>query len=398
MGKFGHLTGYLTNQLTGYLDAFFHAFMDLGALYITVRLDCVQKDGPMNFRNRVFLTCFLGWAALASAEVSVAPVMRSTASGIYVADASVQAVKLSVVSAQVSGRVLQLAVRAGDTVQAGQLMARIDDRELGAAEASSQAATFEAQANLARAELDFKRTQELARRNFVSTAALDQAENQVKALRARVESLRATAGAASATRSHAVLTAPYAGVVAATQLEVGDMAMPGKPVVTLFQPGKLRVVAYVPEMQINGVRAGLAKTPPEIEIGGQTVTGSETTILPAADPGTRTTEIRVSLPDQLPANVQANVQPMPGQFARIRFALATAHPVQRLSIPLVAVLRRGELTAVYVKTAEGRFQQRQVRLGEVLPEGRVEVLAGVKAGESVALEPVKAGIAISTDR
>lgn len=341
----------------------------------------------MNIRDLLVSLLSAGAATVAWAGIPVAPATQTSGAGIYVADATVQAVRQSVLSSQVAGRVLQLSVNAGDSVKAGQVIARIDDRELGAAEASSQAATYEAQANLARAELDYKRTQELAKRNFVSTAALDQAENQVKALRARVESLRASTGVASATRSHAVLMAPYDGLVAATQVEVGDMAMPGKPVVTLFQPGKLRAVAYVPETQMNGVRAGLAITPPEIELGGNIFVGTETTVLPAADPGTRTTEIRIDLP--------ASVRAMPGQFARARFTLGTLQPVQRLSIPAAAVLRRGELTAVYVKTAEGRFQQRQIRLGEELSERRVEVLAGLKAGENVALDPVKAGIEAS---
>ncbi len=338
----------------------------------------------MNIRNLVILMLGLGTAALAAAELGVAPVVQSAAAGVYVADATVQAVKQSIVSAQVPGRVVQLLVRAGDAVAVGQVIARLDDREWVAAEVSSQAAIFEAQANLARAELDFKRTQELSRRNFVSTAALDQAESQVKALRARVESLQATSRAAGATRSHAVITAPYAGLVAATQAEVGDMAMPGKPVVTLFEPGRLRVACYVPETRMESVRAGLAETPPVVEIGGQRVAGTQTTILPAADPGTRTTEIRIDLPD--------DVQAAPGQFARARFALSMAASPTRLSIPEAAILRRGELTAVYVVTSGGRLQQRQVRLGEALPDGRIEVLAGLKAGENVALDPVKAGI------
>lgn len=338
----------------------------------------------MNVRNLLVFCLGSCAAAMAAAEIPVAQVTQTAATGLYVADATVQAVRQSIVSAQVAGRVLQLSVRAGDAVKAGQVIIRIDDRELASAEASSQAATYEAQANLARAELDFKRTQELARRNFVSTAALDQAENLVKATRARVDSLRANSNAATAMRSHAVVTAPYDGFVAATQVDIGDMAMPGKPLITLFQPGNLRAVAYVPEAQMEGLRAGLSKTPPEVELGGQIVVGTQTTILPASDPGTRTTEIRIDLP--------ANVEAMPGQFARARFAMTKAEPVQRLSIPEAAVLKRGELTAVYVKAADGRFQQRQIRLGEALPNRRVEVLAGLKAGENVALEPVKAGI------
>lgn len=337
----------------------------------------------MKIRNLVWLLWGMGVSAVAADALPVAAVTRSPAAGAYVADATVQAVKQSVVSAQVQGRVLQLAVKAGDSVKAGQLIARLDDRELGAAESSSLAAIAEAQANLSKAEFDLKRNQALARQNFVSPSAVEQSETQVKALRARVDALRAGAGAATATRSHALVTAPYDGVVAATHVEAGDMAMPGKPVVSVFQPGALRAVAYLPESQLDAVRAGLAQhAAPEVMLAGRVIAGARTVILPSADPATRTTEVRIDLPNDAQAN--------PGQFASVRFAVGEA---QRLAIPQAAVLKRGELTAVYVKTAEGRFQQRQIRQGERLSDGRVEVLAGLKSGEAVALEPVKAAIA-----
>lgn len=344
----------------------------------------IELGWSMNFHKVILLALGFSVATSAFAEIGVAPVMQSAATAVYVADATVQAIKQSVVSAQVPGRVLQLLVRAGDAVTAGQVIVRLDDRESVAVEASSEAAIYEAQANLARAELDLKRTQELSRRNFVSTAALDQSESQVKALRARIESLQATHRAAGATRSHAAITAPYTGLVAATQAEVGDMAMPGKPIVTLFEPGRLRVVAYVPETRMEGVRAGLAESQPVVDVGGQRVAGTQTTILPAADPGTRTTEIRIDLPP--------NARATPGQFAQVRFALAISTSSPRLSIPATAILRRGELTAVYVRIGGERFQQRQVRVGDALPDGSIEVLAGLRAGEYVALDPVKAGI------
>ena len=332
----------------------------------------------------LLLAC-LGSPVCAANALRVAPVSYSSAAGEYVADATVQAVRQSVVSVQVQGRVLLLAVRAGDVVTAGQLIARLDDREYGAAEAASLAAIREAQANLAKAELDHRRNLALARQNFVSAALVDQSAAQLKAQQARVEALRAGAGVTSATRSHALISAPYAGIVAATHVEAGDMAMPGKPVVSLFQPGALRAVAYLPEAQTAALRAAQTRTQPVVEIGALRVPGVRTTILPAADPGTRTTEVRIDLP--------ATVKAAPGQFVRARFALGEA---SRLAIPAQAVLRRGELSAVYVRTAAGRFQLRQIRIGERLVDERIEVLAGLRAGELVALDPVKAGIAAAS--
>jgi hypothetical protein len=107
------------------------------------------------------------------------------------------------------------------------------------------------------------------------------------------------------------------------------------------------------------------------------------TIVPQADPRTHTSRIRL----ELPAEVRGVV---PGVYARAHFVVGKA---PRLLVPRTAVLRRSEVTGVYVVDSEGRARLRQVRLGSAGDEASVEVLAGLKPGERVALEPVKAGMA-----
>ena len=105
-------------------------------------------------------------------------------------------------------------------------------------------------------------------------------------------------------------------------------------------------------------------------------------MLPAADPRTHTVTARVYLPDNQPGI-------LPGMFARAHFVTGKA---KKLLVPAAAVLRRGEVTAVYVIDEKNAARLRQVRLSEPLAGGFHEVLAGVSAGEKVALDPVKAGI------
>jgi len=107
------------------------------------------------------------------------------------------------------------------------------------------------------------------------------------------------------------------------------------------------------------------------------------TVVPAADPRTHSTQIRIELPDDVRGVY-------PGVFARAHFVVGRA---PRLMVPREAVVRRSELTAVYVLGDSGAPRLRQVRLGSVSDERGIEILAGVKPGERVALDPVKAGMA-----
>jgi RND family efflux transporter MFP subunit len=299
---------------------------------------------------------------------------------IITAEALVEPVRQSTLAAQVAGRVVEFAVKAGDRVKAGQVIARIDARAAEQAVVASQAQVAEARAQLVNARGNYERTRQLVAQKFMSQAALDQAEAQYKAAQAQVAALEAGAGQAATQRSFTTISAPYAGVVAATHAEVGDMAQPGRELVTLFEPGKLRVTATLPQGALAKVRA---EAPVRIEIPalGRTETATQVTPLPVADVSTHTTKIRLDLPavDGL----------LPGQFARAQFVVGRA---RKLVVPEQAVLRRSEVTAVYV-VAGGRALLRQVRLGEVVGERLVEVLAGLREGERVALDPIRAGSA-----
>jgi hypothetical protein len=169
----------------------------------------------------------------------------------------------------------------------------------------------------------------------------------------------------------------------------GDMAMPGRALVTLYDPSALRISANVPQTAAVRLVPG---APVQAEIPGLVAApfaAARWQLLPAVDPATHTQELRLDLP--------AGVAAAPGTFARVLLPAAGAGPAPsgaaaeppRLFVPLQAVVRRAELVAVYVVGADGRPLLRQVRLGRA--EGAsVEVLSGVSAGERVALDPAAA--------
>lgn len=288
----------------------------------------------------------------------------------FPAEALVEAIQQTTVAAQVAGRVLEIRADAGQAVKKGELLLRIDAREAaGLARA--------ADAQYVNARLSHQRQQSLLARKFVSPAAVDKSQAELDAAAAH----RAAAGAG---QSHASIVSPLAGIVARRHVEPGDLATPGKPLFTIYQPGALRVTASVPQYRLAAMR-GVRTARVEFPELGQWVDATAVQLLPTADAATHVAQVRVSLP--------ALPEATPGMFARVHFVVGQA---EKLTVPAGAVLRRGEVAAVYVQDAGQRLSLRQLRLGETVGAGEIEVLAGLAAGELVVTEPVKAAIALKS--
>jgi RND family efflux transporter MFP subunit len=301
---------------------------------------------------------------------------------VYSAEAVIEAVRQSTVAAQIAGRIVDIRFDVGDYVKKGEVIVRIDERAATQAVAASEAQVREAEAAARNARLNYERSRQLFAQKFISQAALDKAEADYKQAQARLAAVLAGAGAAATERSFATIVAPYSGVVSARHVELGEMAVPGKPLMTGFDPASLRAVANVPQSQVPAIQAsGRARV--EIPSLGRWIEARAITVVPAADPRTHTTRVRLDLPEDLRGVY-------PGVFARAHFTVGRA---ERLLVPREAVFRRSELTAVYVLDDKGYPRLRQVRLGTAGDERAVEVLAGLRPGERVALEPVKAGMA-----
>jgi len=319
------------------------------------------------------------WAA--GAALASAPVQSTAEQALQSFDGVVEAVRSSVVAAQVAGAIVALDVKAGDSVRAGQTLLRIDARAAEQNASASQAQVQSAQALLDVARKDYERQKQLFDKQYISQAALERAESQFKASQAQAAALLAQAGAARTQSGLHVLRAPFAGVVAEVPVALGDMALPGKPLLTLYQPGALRVTASLPQSLLGVPAAGLKLELPGLPQQRRWFTPDAAQLqwLPTVDAATHTVQLRITLPagwDGL----------APGLFARVWLPMAAGHGSARLFVPASAVVRRAEMTGLYVVDGKGASQLRQVRLGRV-QGANVEVLSGVSAGERVALDP-----------
>jgi RND family efflux transporter MFP subunit len=320
-------------------------------------------------------------AGSAAASELATAVVRSPGAGESASfDGVVEAVRQTVMSAQVSGAVVAIDVKVGDVVKAGQVLARIDARAAEQNVAASDAQVQSARATLEVATKEFDRQKQLFEKNYTSQAALERAEAQFKATQAQVSAQLAQAGAARAQSGFFVVRAPYGGVIADVPVMLGDMAMPGRPLLTIYDPASLRVTASIPQTEIARIASG---KPAKVQFPGlpadhQWAAPIGQTLLPTADPGTHTAQIRLDLPATV-----GNLAP--GTFARVWLPMQGA-ATPRLYVPAQAVVRRAEMTGVYVVDPNGHPILRQVRLGRAVDD-TVEVLSGVSAGERVALDP-----------
>ncbi|HAU58251.1 MAG TPA: efflux RND transporter periplasmic adaptor subunit [Comamonadaceae bacterium] len=316
--------------------------------------------------------------------MATAPAQASALQGLTGFDGVVEAVRQTVIAAQVPGAVVELNVKAGDRVQAGQLLLRIDARAADQTAAASNAQVQAARAALDVATREYERQKQLHQKKYISQAALERAESEFKATSAQVAAQMAQAGVARTQTGLHTVRAPYAGVVAEVPVALGDMAMPGRPLLTLYDPAALRVTASVPQSAAGSVQADTVRVElPGLAAAQQWPRATRVQVLPTVDAATHTVQVRAELgagPDGV----------APGMFARLWLPVTgSAAAGKTVTVPLKAVVRRAEMTGVYVQGEGGKPQLRQVRLGRSDGE-RVEVLSGVAPGEPVVVDPQSA--------
>lgn len=317
-------------------------------------------------------------APLATAEVSVA-----NAVDVLVADGVVEAVRQSDIAAQVPGRITALRVKAGDMVKAGQMLASIDERIADQQTRAGRSQVVALAAQLDAASKEYQRKQRLFQQGFLSQAALERAESDFKTTQAQTKAQMAQVESSIVQTELHTLVAPYAGIVSKVGVELGDMASPGKPLITIYDPKALRVTINVPQSRIAALRQDAVRFELPVLAAQPPIVSSDMTILPTADATSQVVQVRYALPAGLAGLT-------PGMFARAHVPLTGQNQERRLFVPARAVFRRGELTAVYVLGQTGKPQLRLVRGGRS-QDGRTEILAGLEAGEKVVLDPLAVG-------
>ncbi len=293
-------------------------------------------------------------------------------------DGVVEAVNQATVSAQTSGRVIELPYDVNDWVDEGAVIVRFTDVEQKSAKSRAQSQIASTQAVYDEAEASFKRVSEIYERKLVAKAQLDQERARRDAAKAALDAARAQLSEIGQQMDYTVVRAPYSGIVTERHVQIGESVVPGQPLMTGVSLKDLRVSVQVPQSAIGPIRAMRSAEVLLANNGSHRVSATKVTVFPYADPATHTFNVRLELPGD-------NTGLFPGMTVKAAFATGE---MQRLLVPATALVERGELQGIYVVDGTN-VRLRQIRSGHRFGE-MVEVIAGLEAGERYATDPVAA--------
>lgn len=288
---------------------------------------------------------------------------------------TVQAERKTVVSSRITALIRDVLVHAGDVVAAGDPLIRLDDRDLTARVEEARRSVEAAAAQRAKTERDLQRAKTLLRQGVLSRSEYDQTEAAFKVADAKLARAQQALQGAEVALSFTVLRAPVDGRIVDRFADGGDMALPGKPLLALYDPTALRIEVQVRESLVSDLAIGQRL---RVRLGavGEPIEGTVDEIVPQAEAGSRTFLVKVGLPKR--AGVYT------GMFGRVQIP---AGERQRTLIPSSAVEHVGQLSFVQVVQPDRRITRRLVTLGPKIEDGRVEVLSGVRTGEVVLERP-----------
>jgi RND family efflux transporter MFP subunit len=293
---------------------------------------------------------------------------------LVTATGSLEAARTVMVSTRMMGWVRKIHVREGQSVRQGDLLVSIDDSDLRAKKAQAEAGIVEAKAVLANAEKMAERFEKLYADKSVSKQQLDDVLTGRDRAAAGLKMAEAGLAEVKVHLSYLSITASSDGLVARKMIEEGDMANPGMPLISLESTGAMKVVAHLGEKDVASVKVGDPVTVDVTSLEEAVFEVLLDKVVPAANPGSRTYDIEALLEDPDP-------RLRSGMFARVSVPVGTR---QAVLVPTEAIIRRGQLTGVWVVREDGTAHLRWVRLGRPVA-GAVEILSGLTGEETVVL-------------
>ena len=314
------------------------------------------------------------------------PVVSADVPRVYRLDGVIEAVRKTTMSSQISSEVEAVFFDVDYYVEKGEVIVRLKDKQPAAKLKQAEAALNEASVRLKEAKDEHERIKDVYEKKAVSKKAMDAAEASMNAAQAKYEAARAGLEEAQEQLEYTRVRAPYSGIVTERHVEIGETAQPGKKLISGISLEHLRVNVDVPQNMINAVRESESVSI-ESPHGDVIAVGSKT-VSPYADPASHTFRVRLEFNGN-------GLKLFPGMFVKARFEIGRRHV---LLLPTQTIVKRSELTAVYIRSSDGSISLRAIRRGRDLDDGNSIVLSGLQQGEQVAIDPIAAGAQLRQTR
>ena len=309
----------------------------------------------------------------ASVAVKVNQVTENQTKPLLSVSGKIQSTNSADLSTRMMGYVNKVYVNVGDKVKKGQMLVSINSADLMAQKAQVDAAIVQATVAYNNAEKDFKRFQNLFADNSASQKEMDDMTAHYEIAKAQLESARQKKNEVNAQLAYSNITAPFSGIITSKYVEVGDMANPGMPLISMEVPNDYEVIAMVPETEISEIEKG---TPVDVLVKSinKTVKGHVAEVSSSAKNTGGQYLVKISLE-------KTDVAILSGMFTTVQFPIAGKSASQMVLVPTDALIKDGQLSGIYTVSQTNTAILRWLRLGRTIGD-QVEVLSGLNADET----------------
>jgi membrane fusion protein (multidrug efflux system) len=307
-------------------------------------------------------------------ERDLAKAERVSGAETLTAVGAVQPRRKTDVSSQLTAVIKEIRVRPGDRVKNGDLLVVLDDRELNAQQREASALLSSAEADLATRSADFERVKRLRSSGTASAEEYSRIEGAFRVAEAQARRAKETIARIDVQLTYTRIAATDDDVVSERFADPGDLATPGKPILTVYDPKDLELHVHVPESLASGITLG-RNLSVRIDATSWGAEASVREIVPLAQQTSRSVLVKLALP------LATSAPLLPGMFGRAEIPVGRA---ERVLVPQDAVQRIGQLDLVEVAAEDGTLTRRFVRVGRI-EGGRAEILSGLDGGERIAL-------------
>lgn len=296
----------------------------------------------------------------------------------YETSGTVRAKTISVIASRLMGTITSIKAKEGDRVHAGQVIMTIDDRDVAQRVKAAEKAVEAAKQNKSLMDITYQRYKNLHDEKAISQQEIDQIETQKKVSDMEYERAMAMLAEAQVQHGFTRITAPTSGVITEKKIELGSMAVPGAPLLTIEDNSYFRIEANVDERLSGKLKVGM---PVDVIIDsiGQQAKGRISEIIPAVDPMSRTFLIKIDLKMPLLKT---------GLYGKV---LIPEGKKETILVPQKAIVEKGQLVGVYVVDNKGIITYRLIKAGKKYGE-QIEILSGLSGGEKIIVDGVEKAV------